>query len=315
MRFAKLAVICYNINMDNGLRYNSITEYYKNHFGKKVYKLALNINATCPNRDGSIGYGGCIYCSGVGSGDYATIYTQIDRAKAKLGNKKTDCYIAYFQSYSNTYMSCDKLDNYVKHILADKEIVGISIATRPDCINDEMLDYLSALNKRTNLVIELGLQSVHNQTLKVIGRGHSYEDFLTCFNRLKEKNIKVCVHLMNGLPNETKEQMLETIKKISVLKPHSVKIHCTYIPKGTKLETMYNAGLYRPLELEEYIEILAQQLAVLNKSIYIERLTGDGERNNLVAPLWTLNKRYFFNKLNSYMKANNIRQGSYNKDN
>lgn len=163
--------------MDNGLRYNSITEYYKQTFGKRVYKLALNINATCPNRDGSLGTSGCIYCSDCGSGDYATIYSQLEEAKAKLGDKKTSCYIAYFQSFSNTYMPVLQLNGYVQQTLADSEVVGINIATRPDCISAEMFDYLAALNKRTHLVVELGLQSCHNKTLQLIERGHTFEDF------------------------------------------------------------------------------------------------------------------------------------------
>lgn len=287
--------------MSNGLNYNSITEYYKKVFGGSVYKLALNIGATCPNRDGSLGYGGCIYCSGVGSGDYAVEYDQLDIAKEKLKSKQCGRYIAYFQSYSNTYMSVQKLDSIVGKVLSDIEICGVSIATRPDCINDEMLQYLARLNKTTHLVIELGLQSVHNGTLKLINRGHSFEDFVCCFERLKSNNIKVCVHIMDGLPNESINDMLETAKVLSNLKPHSVKIHCVYVPKGTVIETMYNNGEYKPLEMQEYIEILAKQLSILDKNIYIERMTGDGDRKTLVAPEWTLHKRYFLNCLNKYL--------------
>ena len=287
--------------MDNGLKYNSITEYYKKTFGLSVYKLALDIASTCPNRDGSLGYGGCIYCSAKGSGDYAVAALQLDVAKSKLKDKASHKYIAYFQSFSNTYMPVNKLNTYVEQVLKDSEICGISIATRPDCINDEMLLYLSSLSKQTHLVIELGLQSANDNTLQIIGRGHTYKQFEETFYRLKDNNIKVCVHIMNGLPSENIQDMLYTATVLCELKPHSVKIHCTYIPKGTILEQMYLKGDYKPLEMQEYIEIVAKQLKILGDKIYIERLTGDGERSTLIAPEWTLHKRYFLNQLNKYL--------------
>lgn len=297
--------------MDNGLRYNSITNYYKTNFGTKVYKLALDIGATCPNRDGSKGYGGCIYCSECGSGDYATVYNQIQIAKNKIKHKEIRHYIAYLQSFTNTYMPCEKLDEYISQILSDEQVVGISIATRPDCISDEMLQYLVGLNKKTHLVIELGLQSVKNSTLKIINRGHTFEDFLHCFERLKQNGIKVCVHLMNGLPSENQQDMLDSVQCVAKLLPHSVKLHCVYIPKNTKLENMFKNGEYKPLEMQEYVEILAKQIAILPPEIYVERITGDGDRENLVAPKWTLHKRYFLNQFNSYLAKNNIKQGVY----
>lgn len=290
--------------MDNGMKYNSITEYYKQTFGGRVYKLALDIGATCPNRDGSKGTGGCIYCSGAGSGDYATVFTQLDFAKSKLKDKKCGKYIAYFQSFSNTYMPVSKLKDCAQEVLHDSEICGISIATRPDCISAEMLEYLTQLNNTTHLVVELGLQSVSDKTLKVIGRGHTFEHFKECFDKLKANNIKVCVHVMDGLPYETESDMLKTAQIVSSMKPHSVKIHCTYVPFGTKLHEMYERGEYKPLEMDEYIDILAKQLFILDKEIYIERLTGDGDRKTLVAPKWTLHKRYFLNMLNKYLSKN-----------
>lgn len=287
--------------MENGLNYNSITLYYKQTFGCSVYKLALDIGGTCPNRDGSLGASGCIYCSGAGSGDHATIYNQLKTAKEKLKDKQCGKYIAYFQSFTNTYMPVGKLEACVKEVLADNEICGISIATRPDCISKPMLEYLAELNKSTHLVVELGLQTSNNKTLKLINRGHTYENFVECFNRLSGKNIKVCVHIMDGLPQESVFDMLQTAKEVRKLHPHSVKIHSVYVPKGTILEDLYNKGEYKPLEMNEYIEILAKQLDILGDDIYIERLTGDGERNSLVAPKWTLNKRYFLNNLNKYL--------------
>lgn len=289
--------------MENGLNYNSITQYYKKVFGGKVYKLAINIPATCPNRDGKVGVGGCIFCSGKGSGDYSTEYKRLSIAKSKLADKQCGKYIAYFQSFTNTYMPVCMLSGYVDEVLLDKQICGVSIATRPDCIDDDMLDYLSALNKRTHLVVELGLQSASDKTLKLINRGHTYADFEECFAKLKSRDIKVCVHIMDGLPEEKEDDMLRTAKAVANLKPHSVKIHATYVAKNTVLEEMYNKGEYKPLEMHEYIEILAKQLEILH-GIYIERLTGDGERASLVAPEWTLHKRYFLNQLNKYLAQN-----------
>lgn len=275
--------------------------YYRKTFGCNVYKLALDIGSNCPNRDGRLGVGGCIYCSGAGSGDYATVYNQLKVAKAKLNDKQCGKYIAYFQSFTNTYMPVNTLDGYVKEVLQDSEVCGISIATRPDCISEDMLEYLSELNKITHLVVELGLQTCNNKTLKLINRGHTYEDFLNCFGRLSAKSIKVCVHIMDGLPQESVEDMFATAKAVRLLMPHSVKIHSVYVPSGTILEEMYRKGEYKPLEMMEYIEIVAKQLDILGEDIYIERLTGDGERNSLVAPEWTLHKRYFLNNLNKYL--------------
>ena len=189
-------------------------------------------------------------------------------------------------------------------MLQDSEICGISIATRPDCISSDMLEYLTQLNNVTHLVVELGLQSVSDKTLKVIGRGHTFEQFKECFDELKANNIKVCVHIMDGLPYETESDMLKTAQIVSSMKPHSVKIHCTYVPFGTKLYEMYESGEYKPLEMDEYIAVLAKQLCILDKEIYIERLTGDGDRKTLVAPKWTLHKRYFLNMLNKHLSKN-----------
>lgn len=285
------------------MNYNSITEYYSRVFGGRVYKLALDIGGTCPNRDGKVGRGGCIFCSGSGSGDYATIYSQLSAAKQKLGDKQCGRYIAYLQSYSNTYMPVCKLDECIEQVLRDEEICGISIATRPDCIEDDMLQYLSELNGRTHLVVELGLQSASDKTLQLINRGHNFEQFLQCYQRLSAADIKVCVHIMDGLPGENAEDMLATARAVAALQPHSVKVHCVYVQRGTVLAEMYERREYKPLEMQQYIEILAEQLRIFGEDIYIERVTGDGDRRNLIAPKWTLNKRYFLNRLNEYLAA------------
>lgn len=293
----------------NTKRFNNISEYYRSVFGGRVYKLSLDIGATCPNRDGTIGCGGCIFCSGKGSGDFAEVDMQLGKAVELLGEKASGKYIAYFQSFTNTYMPVERLSEYVDKALAFTGVVGVSISTRPDCITREMYDYLSALNERTHLVIELGMQTTKDSTLKIINRGHNFECFKVAFNELKRRNIKVCVHIMNGLPSENREDMLENIRVVSRLKPHSVKLHCTYVVEGTALCDMYRKGEFDVMTFEEYIDILVEQIRLLDKSIYIERLTGDGDRRTLIAPLWTLSKRYFLNSLDKKLIELDARQG------
>ena len=293
----------------NTKRYNIITNYYRENFNEKVYKIALDIGATCPNRDGSLGHGGCIFCSPSGSGDFATLNLQIEKAIKLLKDKATNKLIAYFQSFSNTYMSVERLDSYVQKVIAYPNICGISISTRPDTISNEMLDYLEKLNQKTHLVVELGLQTCQNDILKAINRGHNVECFIKTFDSLKLRGIKVCVHIMNGLPNQNVCDMLNNIRLLNTLLPHSVKIHCTYVPKGTILEKMYNEGKYLPLEMNEYLDILVEQIRLLDKRIYVERITGDGRREELVAPRWTLNKRYFLNCFDKKLIERDAYQG------
>lgn len=295
--------------MFNGKRYNSIDNYYKKTFGCKVYKIALDIGATCPNRDGSKGVGGCAFCSGEGSGDFAMISTQIDEAIKLLKDKAKGKYIAYFQSFSNTYMSVDRLNSYIEQVLFDERIIGIAIATRADCITDDMYEYLTALSKRTHLTVELGLQTVNDKTNEILNRHTSYDEFLATFNRLKELNIKVCVHIINGLPLENVSDMLKTIRVLSALKPHSIKIHMLHVLKNTALEHSYRKGEFTLLSMEDYLDILIKQLRLLNGEVYIERVTGDGNRKTLIEPQWTLSKRYFLNQLNKKMKIMNCVQG------
>ena len=295
--------------MFNGKRFNSIDNYYKARFGVKVYKLALNIGATCPNRDGSKGYGGCKFCSGVGSGEFAKLSDQITEAIELLKDKATGVYIAYFQSFSNTYMSVNKLNSYVSSVLADSRIVGISIATRADCISGDMLNYLTELNKKTHLVMELGLQTINDNVNELLNRQTSYNEFKETYKCLKERNIKICVHIMDSLPNESKENMLATAKAVSEMRPHSVKIHMLNVLKGTVLAEEYNSKLFELFSMTAYIEVLIMQLRIMNSEIYIERVTGDGDRISLIEPKWVLNKRYFLNELNKKMKQLNCLQG------
>lgn len=295
----------------NDRRFNSISDYYKEKFGTKVYKLALNIGATCPNRDGTKGWGGCKYCSEQGSGDYAELGNQIDEAIMRLGQKASGSYIAYFQSFSNTYMPSELLDRNIKEILSDKDIVGVALATRCDCLSIEILDYLVYLNKKTHLVVELGLQTVNDSIAKSMNRCHTLNDFLSGYRELEARDIKTCVHIIDGLPGETRDDMLKTIDFINRIKPFSVKIHTLHVLKNTALSDDYLKGKFETLTMNEYIEILTEQIRRLHKDIKIERITGDGNRKNLISPLWTLNKRYVLNSILKFMKDNEIRQGDY----
>jgi len=302
-------------------RFNTLNEYYRTIFKAKVYKIPLNGDFTCPNRDGSISYKGCIFCSEKGSGDFAgdkndTLEKQFITLKNIMKNKWANGkYIAYFQANTNTYGSIEKLHNLYEEALGlDENIVGLSIATRPDCLPDDILDYLEDLNNRTYLTIELGLQSIHEKSLKFINRGHDLNTFILAVDKLRKRNINVVVHIINGLPNETKTDMIETAKLLNTLDIQGVKIHMLFIQKNTELAYYYNKHPFDLLKLEEYVDIVINQLEVLNDSIIIHRLTGDAPRDQLIAPKWTLKKFVVANEIDKLMKKNNTYQGIRSND-
>ncbi len=239
-------------------RYYTLNYFYKKTFGMKVFKVALNAGFTCPNRDGTKGYDGCIYCSESGSGDFAgnkndDLVTQFNNIKNMMLKKWPNAkYIAYFQANSNTYADVNILKEKYESVLNIPGVIGIDIATRPDCFNSEIYDYLEDLNKKTFLTIELGLQSMHEKTLKLINRGHDLKCFENAVKELKKRNIKVVVHIINGLPYETKEDMIETAKYLNRLDIDGIKIHMLYVIKGTKLEDMYLKKPFKILTKEEY---------------------------------------------------------------
>lgn len=280
-------------------RITTLNEYYKRVFGAKVYKLALSLSGTCPNRDGSKGVGGCIFCSESGSGDFAAPVTQLEDAIKRLGDKATGRYVAYLQSFTNTYRPIKQLREHIEPLLRRSDVVGIAIATRGDCISEDTLEYLIDLNSRTHLTLELGLQSVNDDTAKDINRCCSYIEFKRGYDLLKVHNIRVCIHIMNGLPNENREDMIRTAQEVRRLQPHSVKIHCTHVIEGTVLADRYLKGEYTPMSFEDYIDVTLAQLEIIGEDIVIERLTGDGKRSSLLAPLWTLDKKRVLNALNS----------------
>ena len=297
-------------------RYHTWNYHLRQKFGGKVFKVSLNGGFTCPNIDGSKGRGGCIYCSDSGSGDFAgnpceDIVSQFEHVKEKMHEKWEDArYIGYFQAHTNTYAPLDVLKSKFEPILAQKNVVGLSIATRADSITDEVFEYLSELNSRTYLIVELGLQSIFNKTGELINRCHTYEDFLRCYSRLTALGIPVCVHLIDGLPGESAEMMIESAKAVGALRPHCVKIHLLHILKGTPVEKMYIRGDFRLLELTEYVDIIIRQLEVIPPETVIQRLTGDAARDLLVGPLWSLKKFVVLNEIDKEMVRRNTYQGN-----
>lgn len=299
----------------NNKRYHTLDYFYKNKFGKKVAKVSLNGGFTCPNKDGTKGYGGCIYCSKLGSGDYAgdkdkDIVTQFNDIKKVMNNKWQDTlYIGYFQANSNTYAPVDKLKELYEPILKEKNVIGLSIATRCDCLEDDVLDYLEDLNKRCYLTVELGLQTIHEKTSKLINRGHTLEEFINGVKKLRDRNIDVVVHIINGLPGEDKEMMIETAKFLNKLDIQGVKIHMLHIIKDTNLALMHNIKPFKILTKDEYIDIVISQLEVLNEKIIIHRLTGDPDPKELIEPQWTIKKIDVLNGIDKEMAKRNTYQG------
>lgn len=270
---------------------------------------------SCPNKDGKVGYGGCIYCSKLGSGEYAgnkekklkEQFTEVKKImERKWPNSK---YIAYFQANTNTYAPIEKLKKAWKEVLTYEDVVGINISTRPDSIEEECYDYLEQLNKKTDLIVELGLQTIHEKTSKLINRCHSLECFEECVKKLNSKNIKVLVHIINGLPYETKEMMLETVKYLNTLNIWGIKIHMLHVIKDTALEKMYYQNKFHILTREEYVNIVCDQLELLNENIVINRITGDPKIDDLIEPKWLTKKFCVLNEIDKEMARKDTIQG------
>ena len=306
----------FTITSDNK-RYYTQNRYLRDVFGEKVIKLSLNAGLGCPNRDGTCGTGGCIYCSPVLSGDFSgdkgLSVTEQMKQQTELLSAKWDssAYIAYFQAGSNTYAPLNILKKLYEEALAFPGTRGITIATRADCISDETMQYLSELSVKTFLTVELGLQTVHDSTAGLINRCHSYSTFLDTYRRLSEAGINVCVHIINGLPYETKEMMMETAERVSALKPRSMKIHMLHIIRGTGLEKLMNEKPFHILTRDEYINLICDQIEIINPGIVIERVTGDGDKKTLIEPLWTCDKRSVLNGIDRELKTRNTYQGIY----
>lgn len=303
------------MNIDTYKRYNSLSNFYKEKYGRKVAKISLNANFTCPNKDGKKGYGGCIYCSNSGSGDFAgdkdkSLIEQFFDIK-KIMDKKwpNSLYIPYLQANSNTYGSIEKLKETYEPLLKIKDIVGISIATRSDCFNEEIYQYLAAINQKIPVQIELGLQSANQETTAFLNRQETNEEFIKCVNRLHEIGIEIVVHIINGLPNETEIDMLNTIKFINKLPINGIKIHSLLVLKNTKLGNLYLEKPFSLLTLNQYVEITVKQLEILRPDIIIHRLAADGVKGDLIAPLWTQKKLVVMNEIDKLLSKKDSHQG------
>ncbi len=304
----------FKYTLDNK-RYHTLNYHVKTKYNCKVVKVSINAGFSCPNIDGRVGYGGCIYCSKSGSGEFGGNVTkplpeQFNDIKNKISKKWPNSkYIAYFQAHTNTYAPVSVLKEKYESVLKLKDVIGIAIATRCDAISDECLDYLTELNKKTNLTIELGLQTIHPKTSKLINRCHDLKQFESMYYKLKERNIEIVVHIINGLPYENKKMMLETAKYLNKLKVDGIKIHMLNITKNTALEKLYEKEKFHILTKEEYIDITICQLELLNPKIVIHRITSDPDPEQLIAPSWLLKKFCLLNDIDKEMKKRDTYQG------
>lgn len=301
--------------MWNDKRYHTLDYEMKKIFGEKAIKLSIDGNFTCPNRDGTIGTNGCIFCSERGSGDFnsdknKTITKQIEEQKQIMSKKwKSNTYIAYFQNYTNTYDAVENLRKKFYEALNCENIKGISIATRPDCIDSEILELLEELNSKTFLWIELGLQSISDKTANFLRRGYKTEQFDKTYEQLKSKNIRTVVHLILGIPGETKVDMLDSIKYISMKNVWGIKLHMLHVLNNTDLAEYYEKTNFKILSREEYVEIVCDALELLNQQTVIHRLTGDGKKSDLIEPLWSLHKLKVLSDIDKEMKIRQSFQG------
>lgn len=296
-------------------RYHSMDYDLKQTYGEKVYKITLNGGMTCPNRDGTIGIGGCIFCSAAGSGDFAgaaalSITEQLIQGKELLKKKRpVHAFIAYFQAFTNTYASAAYLEQIYTEAIQDSEVRILSIATRPDCLDSDVLDLLERMNHIKPVWVELGLQTIHPRTAAYIRRGYGLDVYERAVRELRKRNITVITHTILGLPGESEEMMLQTIEYLNHMDIQGIKLQLLHILTGTKLAADYAAQPFWSPSMEEYIRLLGTCISVLRPDITIHRLTGDGPKKLLIAPLWTSQKRTVLNRLHSYLKAEDIWQG------
>lgn len=307
--------------MWNDKRYYSIDYYLKQTFGEKVYRLALNGGMTCPNRDGTLGRRGCIFCSSAGSGDFAQqsskpIARQLAAAKEQIRQKR-NCqkFIAYFQAYTNTYAPVSYLRKIFTEAITDPDVVVLSIATRPDCLSPDILALLTELNQRKPVWIELGLQSIHPDTSRFIRSGFTLECFHASVQALARCNIPVIVHVILGLPCETKAQMIETVRHVGSLGVFGIKLQLLHILSDTDLGALYKESPFPLLSQDEYCELIVDCLEQLPESITIHRLTGDGPKDLLIAPMWSRAKRSVLNQIEQTLRKRDTWQGKYTKTN
>ena len=288
--------------------YRTLSEHYRETFGCKVYKLSIDAGMTCPNRDGTLGTGGCVFCSAYGGGEFAAggcrgIGQQMEEAKArvaaKVGNGK---YIAYFQAFTNTYAPVERLEKLYMEAIAPEDVVGLAIGTRPDCLGPEVMALLERVNRIKPVSVELGLQTVHPETVKYIRRGYETPIYVDAVRRLKSAGLEVVTHIILGLPGEDLPMAVETTRQAVAAGTDGVKFHLLHVLRGTDLEKDYSAGKFSCLSLEEYAEILKACIEVLPAHVVVHRITGDGAKRDLVAPMWSADKKRVLNFLNAYLR-------------
>ncbi len=285
------------------MKYYSLNNYLQDTFGEKVYKIALNGGFTCPNRDGTLGIGGCVFCSDAGSGEFSgraqdSITVQIEQGKERVKEKiKNGKYIAYFQAFTNTYAPVRRLRTLYEEAISHPDIAALSIATRPDCLPQEVIALLREMNQRKPVWVELGLQTIHEETAKYIRRGYSLPVYDEAVRRLKEIGVQVIVHVILGLPGETDKDMKETVSYVGTSGADGIKLQLLHVMKGTDLEKEYQKGKFRVMSMEEYVLLVADCIALLPEKMVIHRMTGDGDKKNLIAPKWSMDKKRVLNAL------------------
>lgn len=298
-------------------RYHTWNYHLRQTFGHKVFKVALDGGFDCPNRDGTVAYGGCTFCSAAGSGDFAgnrvdDLTTQFQDIKEKMHSKwKDGKYMAYFQAYTNTHGPIEELKEKFESVLSQEGVVGISIATRPDCLPDEVVEYLAELNKRTYLWVELGLQTVHERTALLINRAHDYQCYVEGVNKLRKHNIRICSHIINGLPLESYDMMMTTAKEVAKLDVQGIKIHLLHLLKGTPMVKQYEKGKLEFLSLENYVSLVCDQLEILPPEMIVHRITGDGPIDLMIGPMWSVNKWEVLNSIDAELKRRDSWQGKF----
>ncbi len=303
-------------------RYHTFNYHLKQHFNQKIFKVALDAGFDCPNRDGTVAYGGCTFCSVAGSGDFAgdrvdSIPVQFEKIKNKMHSQKwrEGKYIAYFQSFTNTHAPLHVLKEKFEAALAIDGVVGLSIGTRPDCLPDDVVEYLAELSERTYLWVELGLQTVHEKTSKLINRAHTMDVYYEGVKKLRNHNINICTHIINGLATEDYDMMMETAKTVAQMDVQGIKIHLLHLLKGTPMVKQYEKGLVEFLSKEDYINLVVDQLSVLPPEMIVHRITGDGPIDQLIGPMWSVDKWDVLNTIDRELIEQDVFQGSRYEEN
>ena len=300
-------------------RYHTLNYHFRQTFGGKIFKVAIDGGFDCPNRDGTVAHGGCTFCSAAGSGDFAgnradNIEKQFKEVKEKMHLKWPDGkYMAYFQAFTNTHAPVEVLREKFETALSQEGVIGLSIATRPDCLPDDVVEYLAELNETTYLWVELGLQTVHEKTANIINRAHDYETYVKGVEKLRKHNIRICTHIINGLPLETPEMMLETAKEVAKLDVQGIKIHLLHLLKGTPMVKQYEKGLLQFLSFDDYINLVVDQLEIIPPEMIVHRITGDGPIDLMIGPMWSVNKWEVLNAIDAELKRRNSWQGKFYK--